>query len=291
MGSLDSLKRRGVIVCFGTSSGPPEPVAPNLLAMKGSLFLTRPALADYIADPAERADLAGELFGHVAAEPDPHRGQPALRTGRRPARPPGPRGPQDHRLFDLRHLSAPADRRQNTRRQRHDHCNPTGAGGCRSVFALGSIRVERLTCSIGAELFSNVEPRRRLAADDDLFAEVQGACSCSTRSCSCAIRPSAAPSTWPSPAASAPRLRGPSGRRQRSRKSRTSAHLQGPTSSPPEEHYENAWHCDAHVARDAADGLLCCVRVEGPEVGGDTIWANMAKAYEDLPPHIKDQIR
>jgi NADPH2:quinone reductase len=36
------------------------------LAMKGSLFFTRPALADYIADPAEKAELAGELFGHVA---------------------------------------------------------------------------------------------------------------------------------------------------------------------------------------------------------------------------------
>ena len=29
--------------------------------------MTRPALADYIADPAERAELANELFGHVAA--------------------------------------------------------------------------------------------------------------------------------------------------------------------------------------------------------------------------------
>ena len=38
-----------------------------MLAMKGSLYLTRPALADYIADPAEKAELAGELFGHVAA--------------------------------------------------------------------------------------------------------------------------------------------------------------------------------------------------------------------------------
>jgi NADPH2:quinone reductase len=37
------------------------------LAIKGSLFVTRPALADYIADPAERAELAGELFGHVGA--------------------------------------------------------------------------------------------------------------------------------------------------------------------------------------------------------------------------------
>jgi NADPH2:quinone reductase len=35
--------------------------------MKGSPYLTRPALADYIGDPAEKADLAGEIFGHVAA--------------------------------------------------------------------------------------------------------------------------------------------------------------------------------------------------------------------------------
>ena len=35
--------------------------------MKGSLYLTRPALADYIADPAEKAALATELFGHVGA--------------------------------------------------------------------------------------------------------------------------------------------------------------------------------------------------------------------------------
>jgi NADPH2:quinone reductase len=37
------------------------------LAILGSLYVTRPALADYIADPAERAELAGELFGHVGA--------------------------------------------------------------------------------------------------------------------------------------------------------------------------------------------------------------------------------
>jgi len=67
MGSLDSLKRRGLMVCVGTASGVIPPFDPQLLAMKGSLFLTRPALADYIADPAEKAQLAGEVFGHVAA--------------------------------------------------------------------------------------------------------------------------------------------------------------------------------------------------------------------------------
>ena len=65
--SLDSLKRRGLLVCFGTASGPTPPFEAMQLAMKGSLFVTRPALADYIADPAERAELSGELFGHVAA--------------------------------------------------------------------------------------------------------------------------------------------------------------------------------------------------------------------------------
>jgi NADPH2:quinone reductase len=67
MASLDSLKRRGLMVCVGTASGAIPPFDPQLLAMKGSLFLTRPALADYIADPAEKAALAAEVFGHVAA--------------------------------------------------------------------------------------------------------------------------------------------------------------------------------------------------------------------------------
>jgi taurine dioxygenase len=58
--------------------------------------------------------------------------------------------------------------------------------------------------------------------------------------------------------------------------------------SPPE-HYENAWHCDA-TWREAPP-MGCVLRqIEGPEVGGDTIWVNMAKAYEDLPDPIKAQI-
>ncbi|MET8876566.1 quinone oxidoreductase [Nocardia sp. NPDC004604] len=65
--SLDALARRGLLVCFGTASGPVPPIDAMELVVKGSLFVTRPALADYIADPAERAELAGELFDHVAA--------------------------------------------------------------------------------------------------------------------------------------------------------------------------------------------------------------------------------
>jgi NADPH2:quinone reductase len=65
--SIDSLARRGLLVCFGTASGQVPPINAMELAVKGSLYVTRPALADYIADPAERAALAGELFDHVGA--------------------------------------------------------------------------------------------------------------------------------------------------------------------------------------------------------------------------------
>jgi NADPH:quinone reductase-like Zn-dependent oxidoreductase len=65
--SLASLRRRGLLVCFGTASGPVPPIDAMQLAVQGSLFVTRPALADYIADPAERAELAGELFDHVSS--------------------------------------------------------------------------------------------------------------------------------------------------------------------------------------------------------------------------------
>jgi NADPH:quinone reductase len=66
-GSISSLKRRGLLVCVGTASGPVPPIDATQLAVKGSVYVTRPALADYIADPAEKDALAGELFGHVAA--------------------------------------------------------------------------------------------------------------------------------------------------------------------------------------------------------------------------------
>lgn len=67
MASLDSLKPRGTLVCVGTASGTIAPFDPQILAMKGSLYITRPALADYIADPVEKAELAAEIFGHVGA--------------------------------------------------------------------------------------------------------------------------------------------------------------------------------------------------------------------------------
>jgi taurine dioxygenase len=57
----------------------------------------------------------------------------------------------------------------------------------------------------------------------------------------------------------------------------------------PPEHYENAWHCDATWREKPPMG--CVLRcVETPAVGGDTIWASMVAAYEDLPEHVKTQI-
>ncbi len=65
--SLDSLKRRGLLVCVGTASGKIPPFDPAILARKGSAYVTRPGLADYIADPVDKQALVDELFGHVAA--------------------------------------------------------------------------------------------------------------------------------------------------------------------------------------------------------------------------------
>jgi taurine dioxygenase len=58
--------------------------------------------------------------------------------------------------------------------------------------------------------------------------------------------------------------------------------------SPPD-HFENAWHCDATWRDNPPMGaVLRCIAC--PPVGGDTMWANMAKAYDDLPEHVKETI-
>ncbi|WP_321924648.1 TauD/TfdA dioxygenase family protein [Burkholderia sp. BCC1998] len=57
----------------------------------------------------------------------------------------------------------------------------------------------------------------------------------------------------------------------------------------PNDRYENAWHSDASWR--VAPPLGCVLRcIEGPPVGGDTMWANMVLAYENLPEHVKQQI-
>ena len=63
--SLDCLKTRGLMVSFGNSSGPPDPIAPGMLAQKGSLYLTRPTLFHYIATREQLEQGARELFDMV----------------------------------------------------------------------------------------------------------------------------------------------------------------------------------------------------------------------------------
>lgn len=64
--SLDCLKRRGMWVSFGQASGPVPEFRINLLAQKGSLFASRPALGDYIATRKELVSTANDLFGVIA---------------------------------------------------------------------------------------------------------------------------------------------------------------------------------------------------------------------------------
>ncbi len=61
------------------------------------------------------------------------------------------------------------------------------------------------------------------------------------------------------------------------------------TPENPPDRYENSWHTDGTFREKPALG--CVLRcIECPSVGGDTMWANMALAYEKLPEHVKQQI-
>jgi NADPH2:quinone reductase len=60
-GNLESLRIRGLLVCFGQSSGPIPPIDVLDLSKK-SLFLTRPGFAHYTTDPVELRVRASELF-------------------------------------------------------------------------------------------------------------------------------------------------------------------------------------------------------------------------------------
>lgn len=67
MKSLESLKLRGTMVLFGASSGPVEPVDPQVLNHKGSLFLTRPTLFDYVRTREQLLERSGDIFAWAAA--------------------------------------------------------------------------------------------------------------------------------------------------------------------------------------------------------------------------------
>lgn len=63
--SLNSLKPRGYLVLFGQASGPVEPLDPQVLNRKGSLFLTRPSLGHYIANREELLIRSHDLFNWI----------------------------------------------------------------------------------------------------------------------------------------------------------------------------------------------------------------------------------
>jgi NADPH2:quinone reductase len=60
--SIASLSRYGMFVSYGATTGEAPAVAPSLLQHSGSLYFTRPTLADYIADRGDLEHAANEVF-------------------------------------------------------------------------------------------------------------------------------------------------------------------------------------------------------------------------------------
>lgn len=65
---LNCLRPRGMMVLYGQSSGPVDTFDPQILNQKGSLFLTRPSLAHYVATRPELRHRASEVLGWVSDE-------------------------------------------------------------------------------------------------------------------------------------------------------------------------------------------------------------------------------
>jgi NADPH2:quinone reductase len=63
---LGCVRTRGYMVLFGQSSGAVPPLDPQVLNARGSLFLTRPTLAHYIATRDELVQRSGDLFRWIA---------------------------------------------------------------------------------------------------------------------------------------------------------------------------------------------------------------------------------
>ena len=67
-GSLDCLQPRGLMVSFGNASGAVPPVNLGILSTKGSLYVTRPTLATYIAARADLVKRSNDLFNAVKSK-------------------------------------------------------------------------------------------------------------------------------------------------------------------------------------------------------------------------------
>eukprot|EP01133_Synstelium_polycarpum_P002462 gene2462-2799_t len=79
MQSLKSLRRLGMLVLAGNASGPVPPIDPLLLSANGSIFVTRPTLLDYLAEPESFKNRCDEIFKWV--------GQGSLKLGSRTVMP------------------------------------------------------------------------------------------------------------------------------------------------------------------------------------------------------------
>jgi NADPH2:quinone reductase len=64
---LDLLRPRGMMALFGQSSGPVEPIDPNILNPKGSLFLTRPSLAHHVLTREELLWRSGDVLSWIGS--------------------------------------------------------------------------------------------------------------------------------------------------------------------------------------------------------------------------------
>ncbi len=63
--SLNCIRKRGMMVLFGQSSGPVPPFDPSVLNAKGSLYLTRPSLFAYISERSELLERSSEILGWI----------------------------------------------------------------------------------------------------------------------------------------------------------------------------------------------------------------------------------
>jgi len=65
--SLDCLRPRGLMVSFGNASGAPDPLNLQVLANKGSLFITRPTMVTYTLTTAELQQSSNDLFARISS--------------------------------------------------------------------------------------------------------------------------------------------------------------------------------------------------------------------------------
>ena len=92
------LRPRGLMVSFGNASGPVPPVNLGILATKGSLYVTRPTLATYIASRADLVERSNDLFDVVKSRQGEDRDHQALQARRCGAGAPRPGRPEDDRI-------------------------------------------------------------------------------------------------------------------------------------------------------------------------------------------------